>query len=397
MPNPTDTRKPITTLAPMPATYETNALVADDLPWTPAQVAVIRTNIISYKDEPGTPEELWFFSQVCKRTGLDPFTKQIYAIKRWSGKVKKEVMAIQVGIDGLRLQAQRTHKYGGQLGPFWCGPDAKWTDVWLQRKKDGTVEYPAAAKVGVILKGAPEPFWGVVTWDAYAPYTTYMNGDQEIRKLADLWRRMPAEQLAKCAEAQALRKAAPQETSGLYITEEMEQADDGDARKALPTVTVLRRERDLIGWEAWKAIKARVLGPGRDDEVLKLQDFTPRESELMIEAIENWKASASDLKPPTLPAPVDKAPQAQAKPTASDLAAGKPGVKLTLKESMARKLEQQNNKGDVLTWIWCPRGCGQPIFFEDDTQDGVVHRVPVDDCGQIHDCQKGATQGKLVE
>ena len=164
--------------------------------WTPEQ-----TQLISSTIAPGcTPDELKLFAYACQRTGLDPFSKQIYAIKR-GGK-----MTIQAGIDGLRAISERTGQLDGSE-TYWCGADGSWQDVWLADKP------PAAAKTIIHRKGSNHAFTGVARFADY-------NAGQ------GLWSKMPAAMIAKCSEALALRKAFPANLSGVYTTDEMEQAEE---------------------------------------------------------------------------------------------------------------------------------------------------------------------------
>jgi phage recombination protein Bet len=164
--------------------------------WTPEQ-----TQLISSTIAPGcSGDELKLFAYACQRTGLDPFSKQIYAIKR-GGK-----MTIQAGIDGLRAIAERTGQLDGSE-TYWCGADGAWQDVWLADKP------PAAAKTIIYRKGSSHAFIGVARFADY-------NAGQ------GLWSKMPAAMIAKCSEALALRKAFPANLSGVYTTDEMEQAEE---------------------------------------------------------------------------------------------------------------------------------------------------------------------------
>lgn len=210
-----------------------SALAKHDEFFSREQIETIK-NVIC----PGlTDPEVGLFSEVCKQTKLSPFAKQIYVTKRptWDAGLQRSIdkMTIQTGIDGYRLIAERTGKYNGQSAFEWCGADGIWKDVWLGTKP------PAAARATIHRSDWAQPVVRVARWEAYVQ--TKKGGEPN-----SMWAKMGPEQLAKCAEALALRTAFPQELSGLYTDEEMGQADNEPAPRRQPEVraTVVEKPRE---------------------------------------------------------------------------------------------------------------------------------------------------------
>lgn len=181
-----------------------------------------------------TESDLEVFFHQCKRSGLDPFSKQIYMISRRQkqGGEWVDKPTIQTAIDGYRLIAQRSSRERGVVfsmeDTLWADPNGAWHDAWIWP------EPPAAAKVTVHVGDAV--FSGVAATHEYMPMRMGRNGS---RVPSGLWASMPAVMIAKCAEALALRKAFPQDLSGLYTAEEMDQADSSTHETA--TIRQIRK------------------------------------------------------------------------------------------------------------------------------------------------------------
>lgn len=204
----------MSTLATMPQS-------TDSGDWTAEEKAVVEAAGLVFKhtwgDRHGQVElapraVIAKFKHTCERTGLDPLARQIYCIGRFSsGGVE---WAIQTAIDGFRVIAERSGKYAGQDAPEWLTAKGEWVQVFVKQSHG---EHPLAARISVYRHDwkADKPAVGIATWDEYAQTTK--KGD-----LTAMWRQRGAGQLAKCAEALALRKAFPQDLAGLYTDDEMQ-------------------------------------------------------------------------------------------------------------------------------------------------------------------------------
>lgn len=185
----------------------TLALQAGQQDWTPVQRAALAQ--IGVDSAPAADQAV--FLHVSQRTGLDPFSRQIYMICR-AGK-----WTIQTGIDGFRIIAERHPQYAGQDEPQWCGEDGVWKDVWTEKKP------PTAARVGVYRHDWKRPVYGTVHFAEFA--ATGSGGN-----LTPMWRDKSAHMIGKVAEAHGLRKAFPQDLSGMYTDDEMAHVDNPPGR-----------------------------------------------------------------------------------------------------------------------------------------------------------------------
>jgi phage recombination protein Bet len=174
------------------------------------------------------------FMHVAAQLGLDPLRKQIYAFVFNKDKPERRRMSIIVGIDGFRSVAKRSGEYR---------PDNRAPRFTYDPASANDATNPlglTSAEVSVFQHSHGQ--WHEVTavayWDEFAPiveggkWVSGEDGRRSFRKDGtmqldpgkDNWRKMSRLMLAKCAEAQAIRRAWPEDLSAIYSDEELDRA-----------------------------------------------------------------------------------------------------------------------------------------------------------------------------
>lgn len=169
------------------------------------------------------PASVRLYFNYCQSRKLDPMKKPAHIVPM---NVKNAATGqyewrdvVMPGIYEYRTTAARTGLYAGQDDVVY-GPDVEFTGG-VGNKKTYTVPEFAKVTVRRIVQGHICEFTGT----AYFSETCATKKDGDLNAM---WSKRPRGQLAKCAEADALRKAFPDELGGEMTIEEMEgkQIDD---------------------------------------------------------------------------------------------------------------------------------------------------------------------------
>lgn len=191
-------------------------------------------------------QEAAIFKELCRLRKLNPYTKQVYFLPYEDRKNKRTNYTTIVSIDGFRTIAARTGLYEGQDEPIF--------------NHDGNGKLVSVTQA-VWRKGVARPTVAVAFLEEYQEWKT--DWETKKRVLTDVWSRRPKGQLAKCAEALALRKAFPEDLSGLYEEAEMGNVIDSEAiRTEEPQAPVKSRAEAMAKKFAPKTIDAGVMPSG---------------------------------------------------------------------------------------------------------------------------------------
>lgn len=224
----------------------------------PGQIELIRTAVASECSD----AELAVMLELAGRYGLDPFAREIFAVKMPSRDGGRAKMAIMVARDGLLSIAQRTGEFEGIEGDV-----VRENDDFSKKAGEPlpTHSYTAKDRGGIVgawctvWRTGRKPTFFFANWSEYVP---------DGRKLqVSPWSKQESAMILKCAEATALRKSFS--ISGLYIEEEMQAASIAGTLPQVPGGDTPAVEESLYGSEptlaAWLPMLIDALNAENED------------------------------------------------------------------------------------------------------------------------------------
>ncbi|MBS7036615.1 MAG: phage recombination protein Bet, partial [Bifidobacterium sp.] len=168
----------------------------------------------------------------CRARQLDPLLKPVHLVPmsvKDSRTGKSEWRdVVMPGIGLYRIQADRSGDYAGAREPEF-GPDVTQTLTGVEVTFPQWCKYTVFKRMpsGEIVEFSAKEYW----------IENYATGGRDTTSPNAMWKKRPYGQLAKCAEAQALRKAWP-EIGQQPTAEEMEgKSLDVDIRDVTPRST----------------------------------------------------------------------------------------------------------------------------------------------------------------
>ena len=184
---------------------------------------IVRDYLVSGDKERVSMQEVVMFINLCKYAGLNPWLKEAYCIKYGS-----EPATMVVGKEAFMKRAESAPGYDG----IDAGIIVTTGDAITYRK--GTLKLPGEEILGgyaeVYRKDRSHPYRIEVSFEEYA-------GRKKDGSLNSQWSKKPATMIRKVALVQALREAFPDNFSGLYSEEEVENGDGVFEPPVIPAET----------------------------------------------------------------------------------------------------------------------------------------------------------------
>jgi phage recombination protein Bet len=204
-------------MRPPPTHTELTPIVNLPALYNPRDLALIRRTALDTTDD-----EFALFIHCARSLRLDPLRRQVHAFVFHKTDPKKRRLSLVTSIEGFRAIAARTGNYR---------PDENEPSFMADEALKADTNRPASSAAPSGSGNTPRPMvpiTGVARWEEFPPLKTVWVDNQptepKVLDKAGRWGDMSLLVLAKCAEAQAIRKGWPEDLSNTFVGEEIEQA-----------------------------------------------------------------------------------------------------------------------------------------------------------------------------